>query len=242
MTQEQQLKARAAALGVALDDKALHRFAQYAALLLDWNTRMNLTAIREEAGVYVRHFEDSLTLLGALTPAPGARVLDVGTGAGFPGVPLKIVREDLAVTLLDSLQKRLRFLEELLGALGLDAALLHLRAEDGGRDPALREGFDLVTSRAVAELPVLAEYCLPYVRVGGRFAAMKGPGAEEELERARPALAALGGKVEGIHPFVLADGSTRAVIVVEKQAATPAEYPRAAAKIKKSAASKGKTQ
>lgn len=220
--------------GISLDAVQMDRFDRYLTLLLDWNTRMNLTAIKQPEEVAVRHFADSLTLLGSLDIPEGGKLIDVGTGAGFPGVPAKIMRPDIDLTLLDSLQKRLNFLGELLHALGLDAHRLHARAEEGGRSAELREQFDVATARAVASLPALCEYCLPFVKVGGVFAAMKGPGASEELEQSRNALEMLGGQVERLKEFRLSDGSTRVVMVIKKISHTPPKYPRMGTKIAKS--------
>lgn len=223
----------AAAWKLTLTASMLDQLEEYASLLLDWNTRMNLTAIKEPEGVAVRHFADSLSLLAAMDLPKGASVIDVGTGAGFPGMVLKIVRPDLELTLLDSLNKRLIFLDALKTQLGLDVDLIHLRAEDGGRRPALRDRFDLATARAVAPLNVLCEWCLPYVKRGGSFAAMKGPEAGEEAASAAKAIHELNGTLEGKKDFVLSDGSKRTILVIEKKEATPQKYPRTAAKIQK---------
>lgn len=220
-------------LGFSLDAGQMDRFDQYLTLLVDWNTRINLTAITQPEEVAVRHFADSLTLLNSVDIPQGGRVIDVGTGAGFPGVPVKIMRPDVGLTLLDSLQKRLNFLQELLHSLGLEARRIHARAEEGGRKQELREQFDVATARAVASLPALCEYCLPFVKVGGIFAAMKGPGAPEELEQSRNALRLLGGEVEDVKKFQLSDGSIRLVVVVRKISQTPSKYPRMGAKITK---------
>ena len=185
-----------------LDDEMLQRFEIYFKLLVEWNEKMNLTAITDEHGVAVKHFADSLTL-------------DVGTGAGFPGVVLKIARPDIKLTLLDSLNKRLTFLDTVLNDTGLDAELVHSRAEEGGKNKLYREKFDIAISRAVARLNVLCEYCLPYVKVGGLFVAMKGPNADEELDGAENALKLLGGKVEKVHKFNLpCDEGERTIIVI----------------------------
>ena len=223
----------AAAWELALTTSMLDQLEQYASLLLDWNTRMNLTAIKEPEGVAVRHFADSLSLLTAVDLPKGATVIDVGTGAGFPGMVLKIVRPDLELTLLDSLNKRLIFLDALKTQLGLDVELVHLRAEDGGRRPALRDRFDLATARAVAPLNVLCEWCLPYVKPGGRFAAMKGPDAGEEAASAAKAIHELSGTLEEEKNLTLSDGSKRTILLMAKKGATPQKYPRTAAKIQK---------
>ncbi len=207
----------AAAWKLTLTAPMLDQLEEYASILLDWNTRMNLTAIKEPEGVAVRHFADSLTLLAAVDLPRSASVIDVGTGAGFPGMVLKIVRPDLKLTLLDSLNKRLIFLDALKTGLGLDADLVHLRAEDGGRRPQLRDQFDLVTARAVAPLNVLCEWCLPYGKPGGRFAAMKGPEAGEEAAGAAKAIHELNGVLEGKRDFTLSDGSKRTILLIGKK-------------------------
>lgn len=229
----EQLRSDADALGVSLTGPMLSRFEQYCDLLLDWNQRMNLTAIKEPDAVAVRHFADSLTLLSCCPVKENASVIDVGTGAGFPGAALAIARPDLKLTLLDSLNKRLIFLNELTARLDIRAETVHARAEEAGRGP-LREQFDLATARAVAPLNLLSEYCLPFVKVGGSFAAMKGPDVEEELDGAAKALELLGGKVEKICPFTLSDGSGRTIVLIKKISHTPAKYPRHGAKITKS--------
>ena len=220
-------------IGVELDDTALERFETYYKMLIDYNQRMNLTAITEEKDVIVKHFCDSLFLLTKYDLKNGAKVIDVGTGAGFPGIPLLIARPDVKLTLLDGLNKRLVFLQDVLDDLGLQAEIVHSRAEDGGNDKKYREKFDVATSRAVARLNVLCEYCLPYVRKDGVFLAMKGPAAAEELSEAQNALKILGGKVIKNEEYTLSDESTRSIIVTQKVAHTHPAYPRHNSKIKK---------
>lgn len=219
--------------GLSLGEEALAGLETYAAVLRDWNQRMNLTAITDDEGIAVKHFLDSLALLRYLELPQGARVADVGTGAGFPGVVLKIARPDLRLTLIDGHGKRITFLEALLGELGLSGECLHLRAEEAGRKPELRERFDLVTARAVAGMNVLAEYCLPLVKRGGVFAAMKGPEPEEELSAAKKALRVLGGAEPERMSYRLPNGDGRTLIMVRKTAPTPESYPRCSAKIAK---------
>ena len=168
---------------------------RYAQLLVEWNEKMNLTAITDPEGVLVKHLMDSLTVLRSL-PAAGekVRLIDVGTGAGFPGIPLAVMREELELTLLDSLNKRLVFLEAVCRALGLEARCVHARAEEAGRQKAHREKYNVATARAVAALPALCEYCLPLVVPGGVFLAMKGPDGEREAQEAASAIKVLGGK------------------------------------------------
>lgn len=226
------LAALAAEAGIDLNDDMLARFGRYSELLREWNERMNLTAITDERDIAVKHFYDSLLLLTEADIPKGASVIDIGTGAGFPGVVLKIARPDIKLTLMDSLAKRLTFLEALLGELGLDAALIHSRAEDGASGE-LRESFDIATARAVAALPVLCEYCLPYVKPGGSFVALKGPSAAEELTLAKKAIDLLGGADAGISSRKLPSGDERCFVTVKKKSQTPTKYPRNSAKIAK---------
>ena len=197
----------AKSIGVDLNELALNRFQTYYEMLLDYNERMNLTAITEENEVIVKHFCDSLFLLTKYDIKPGAKVIDVGTGAGFPGVPLMIARPDLKITLLDGLNKRLVFLSDVCERLGLSAEIVHSRAEDGANDKKYREKFDVATSRAVARLNVLCEYCLPYVKKDGVFLAMKGPAGDEELAESQNALKVLGGQVTAVEKYTLSDES-----------------------------------
>lgn len=222
----QELTAQAKALGIKIKAEQAERFQTYLELLLDWNEKLNLTAITDPMEVAEKHFLDSLTLLAHCKIKEGARLIDVGTGAGFPGVPLKILRPDLDLTLLDGTNKRLNFLGEVCGALGIQARRLHRRAEEAGRDPKLRESFDIAVARAVAPLNVLAEYCLPLVKMKGFFLAMKGPGAGEELAQAERALELLGGTEIDAIPLTLPTAGERSIVSVRKLAFTPKEYPR----------------
>ena len=221
------------ARNIPLSKQAEERFERYAQLLVEWNEKMNLTAITEPQAIAIRHFLDSVSLLKAVELPQGASLIDVGTGAGFPAVPLKIVREDLNITLLDSLQKRLGFLQTVSAELSLPMKMVHARAEEGGRRKELREQFDFATARAVAALPMLCEYCLPYVKVNGCFVAMKGPDCAEEIASAKNAIGQLGGKLESTREETLEDGSGRTLIVIRKVKETPAAYPRQSAKIAK---------
>lgn len=227
------LKQQAEAEGFALTPEQLDCFAQYARLLLDWNSRMNLTAITDPEEIAVKHFIDSLMLLKCVDPRPGARLIDVGTGAGFPAVPLKIVRPDLQITLLDSLNKRITFLTAVSEALGQDNRCIHARAEEAGKKPELREQFDLATARAVAPLRVLSEYCLPFVKPGGCFAALKGPDIADEQRQAAQAIRLLGGKTERVWEYTLAGEYGRTAILIKKISQTSTKYPRPSAKIAK---------
>lgn len=220
-------------IGIELDDLALDRFQTYYEMLVDYNTRMNLTAITEENEVIVKHFCDSLYLLSKCNVKEGASVIDVGTGAGFPGVPLLIARPDLKLTLLDGLNKRLVFLSDVLKKIGLEAEIVHARAEEGAQDKKYREKFDIATSRAVARLNVLSEYCLPYVKKGGMFVSLKGPAATEEIAEAKNALKVLGGTISAVQEYSLSDESSRTILVINKTSQTPPKYPRHNSKIKK---------
>ncbi|MCL5045960.1 MAG: 16S rRNA (guanine(527)-N(7))-methyltransferase RsmG [Actinobacteria bacterium] len=215
-------------MGIEVDEGRVRQFQRYLELLLDWNQRVNLTAITDPAEVGIKHFLDSLSCLTVLKPTPRMRLIDVGTGAGFPGLPLKIVSPGVKLTLLDSLQKRLAFLEVVVRELGLDGVeLVHLRAEEAGQKKEFREGFDAAVARAVARLDVLAELCLPLVKVGGAFLAMKGSGAAEEAETAREAIMELGGEAGEIRSSVLPFlGDRRGIVVIRKVRGTPPRFPR----------------
>jgi 16S rRNA (guanine(527)-N(7))-methyltransferase RsmG len=230
---ETTLETHAASYGISLAPEQLRQFALYAEMLLDWNTRMNLTAITEPEDIAVKHFLDSLLLLKRADIPEGECVIDVGAGAGFPGLPLKIARPDLRLTSLDSSAKRVGFLREAAGALGFAAEAIHGRAEELGQKPEYRGQYGLVTARAVAALPVLCEYCLPFARVGGVFAALKGPGIRAEAEDAASAIARLGGKLKTIAEFELPNQNSRTIVLVQKISQTPPEYPRTHAKIAK---------
>jgi 16S rRNA (guanine527-N7)-methyltransferase len=227
-------------LGISLDERQLRLFVRYADRLLAANARTNLTRITAPDAVAAKHFVDSLSVLAACPDlSPRAGIADIGTGAGFPGVPLKIVRPDLRLTLIDSLNKRLDFLRDLVADLGLENVLLvHARAEDIGRDPAHRDRYDLATARAVAALPTLLEWCAPLVRTGGRFVAMKAAAADEELAASASAQRALRVRLAGDVPVLLpevegeTDPASRRLLVFEKTGPTPPRFPRRAAEIK----------
>lgn len=218
---------------VKLTDIQLEQLEKYYELLVEWNQKMNLTAITEPKDVAVKHFADSLSIFDYIDVPEGARVIDVGTGAGFPGLVMKIARPDIRLTLLDSLNKRLNFLNEVLTQLGIEAQLVHLRAEEGGQNYDHRECYDLAVSRAVAQLNTLCEYCLPYVRLSGRFVAFKAGDADEEITNAARAIQTLGGKKKKLYNFELPfDGGSRTLIEIEKVQPTPEKYPRQNGKIK----------
>lgn len=226
------LKSRCADIGVELDSPALEKFDLFAGMLIETNKKFNLTAIKEPDDIINKHFADSLTLLKFVDLPKGAKVLDVGTGAGFPGVPLLIARPDIELTMLDSTGKKLNFVRESVEALGLNADCVHARAEDYARTEA-RESFDVVTSRAVAAMNVLCEYCLPFVRQGGIFAPLKGARAQEETDPAKNAIKTLGGKLISVNSLTLADGGERNIIIIKKTAPCPEKYPRPGAQIAK---------
>lgn len=212
--------------GISLTDAQVEQFCAFGAALLEKNRVMNLTAITEPQAVARLHFADCLSLLN-IVDFKGKRVIDVGCGAGFPGVPLKLGEPTIHLTLLDSLQKRVRWLDETLGAMGVEAECVAARAEEF----AAREQYDIAVSRAVARLNVLCELCLPFVKVGGYFLAMKAAAAQEESDEARRAVSVLGGTVERVAEYEL-DGATRRVIVIRKVRPTPPAYPRRFSKIK----------
>ncbi len=218
---------------IELSEEQLDQLQKYFELLVSWNEKINLTAITEPNEVAVKHFADSLSVFNYVDFQKGASVIDVGTGAGFPGLVLKIARPDIKLTLLDSLNKRLKFLDEVLNTLGLEAELVHARAEEGGHNIDLRECYDFAVSRAVARLNVLCEYCLPYVRLSGKFIAFKGGEADEEIKSASKAIQALGGKKTDVYGFELPENSgSRTLVVIEKVQPTPDKYPRQNGKIK----------
>ena len=219
---------------ISLSLSQLEQLDRYAQLLVEWNQKMNLTAITDPEGFLIKHFLDSI-LPFTLVPLPqGALLIDVGTGAGFPAIPLLIWRPDLQITLLDSLKKRLTFLEAALSTCGLAAQVIHSRAEDGGRRPDLREQFDLATARAVANLRELSEYCLPYIKPGGMFYALKGGDAAAEIRGAEKAIHLLGGRLGESISYSLPDGSGRTLVCVKKISQTSTKYPRNAARMAKS--------
>ena len=215
-----------------LTDKQKQQFKLYFKMLIEVNEHVNLTRITEEDEVYLKHFYDSITPLftfGAVFK-DGATLCDVGAGAGFPSIPLKILKPGLKVTIVDSLQKRLNFLKDLISELGLtDVELVHGRAEDVGQNKLYRERFDIVTARAVARMSVLSEYCLPLVKKGGYFVALKGPKAEDELDDGKKALEVLGGKlIKDEEPTLPQREEERTLVLVQKVKKKKKKYPRQA--------------
>ena len=222
-------------MGVCLTDKQIEQFLQYKELLLDWNQKINLTANTEEKEVMLKHFADCVSIVSAVSLQKNTSVIDVGTGAGFPGIPLKIVCPSLHMTLLDSLQKRILFLEEVIKKLYLENVFcIHTRAEDGGKNPEYREKFDYCVSRAVANLTALSEYCLPFVKIGGELIALKGPEAEQEVRQAKKAIQVLGGEVTEIKQITIPYIELRhTLVLIKKVRQTPSQYPRKAGKVLK---------
>lgn len=225
-TLETMLSEGAAAFSVGIGTEQTARLMKYKELLLEWNTKINLTAIEEDRDIIIKHFIDSLSILPYLRNA-GEKLVDVGTGGGFPGIPVKIVYESTKVLLLDSLDKRINFLKTVIGGLGLEGIdTMHARAEEAGANPVYRESFDVSVARAVANLPVLLEYCLPLVKTGGIFIAMKGS-STEELEASKKALELLGGRIEEVRELTLPFSDIkRNIIIVRKLRQTPTKYPR----------------
>lgn len=230
----EQLERECIAVGVSTTQEQRELMDRYAQMLMEWNEKINLTAIKKPEEIVTKHFVDSLALLSMAEVPENASVIDVGTGAGFPGVPVKLIRPDISLTLLDSLNKRVKFLQELSVALGQQNRCIHGRAEETGRKGEYREQFDVATARAVAHLRELSEYCLPFVKVGGLFAAMKSGDIEQELSEAGKAIRLLGGKMEDVRRFALPDGSARTIVLVKKISQTSSKYPRPHAKISKS--------
>lgn len=228
---ELELKAAAKEYGIALDEQQIASFQLYYELLLTWNKRINLTAITEPHEVAVKHIIDSLSVWDGKIFKPESKIVDIGTGAGFPGIPLKIFQPSLQIVLLDSLQKRLNFLQQVIDTLKLTGiSCVHMRAEDGAKlHSPYREDFDVAVSRAVARLPILAEYALPFVRTGGFFVAMKGSAYKKEMAEAKGAVKLLGGGNMCARDVELPGLSDkRAVIYIKKINNTAARYPRRA--------------
>ncbi|MCZ0754754.1 16S rRNA (guanine(527)-N(7))-methyltransferase RsmG [Anoxybacillus sp. J5B_2022] len=214
--------------GISLSPQQLAQFERYYELLVEWNEKMNLTAITDKPGVYLKHFFDSISPAFYYDFSQPISLCDVGAGAGFPSVPLKICFPHIQLSIVDSLQKRITFLHVLASELELeDVAFYHDRAETFGRKEGIRESFDVVIARAVARMSVLSELCLPLVQVNGTFIAMKAASAQEELEQGQTAIKVLGGEIAAVHSFTLPiEESERTIIVIDKKRKTPNKYPR----------------
>ena len=220
-------------INIVFKEEQIRKFYTYMNLLIEWNNKINLTAITEPNEIIIKHFIDSLTILKYFEDKE--TVIDVGTGAGFPGIPIKIMKENVKVTLLDSLNKRINFLNLVIKELGLtNVTTIHSRAEDGARNPELREKFDVATSRAVANMAVLSEFCMPYVKKNGHFVALKGPAIEEELENGKAAIKILGGELKNIIEVSIEGTDLRHNIVeVLKVRECNKKYPRKAGTVNK---------
>lgn len=216
-------------LNILYDESTINNFLKYKELLLEWNNKINLTTITDDEDIDVKHFLDSISPLNVID-FKDKSVIDVGTGAGFPGLPIKIVEKSIKLTLLDSLNKRINFLDEVISSINADNAVtVHGRAEDAARDKEYRENYDIAVSRAVANLPVLLEYCMPFVKVNGYFVCLKGPNVNEEINEATKALNVLGGVVERIEKVELPHSDiVHSVIIIKKIRQTPTVYPRKA--------------
>lgn len=219
--------------GGEISEEKIRNFEVYSSLLTEWNEKMNLTAVTDPKGISVRHFADCLSPLFNFDFPLNSRVIDIGTGAGFPGLPIKILRPDLKITLVDSLNKRINFLKEVVSEIGLDdVECIHARAEELSKNKEYREKFDIGVSRAVSKLNVLSEYVLPFIKIGGFFIAMKAFEIEEEVEEAKQIIKELGGKIKEIKEVEIPNSDVlRKIVIIEKVKKTDNKYPRR--KIKK---------
>lgn len=216
--------------GLSLDAEQYEKLDKYAEFLVEYNSNVNLTAITEPNDILIKHFIDSILISRYVDIPENSSLIDVGTGAGFPSVPLKIFRSDIKIVLLDSLAKRICFLEQLCDLIKIDAECIHGRAEDIAKLPVYREKFDFACARAVANLSVLSEYCIPFVRVGGSFISMKGP--NEDISASEAAVSILGGEITEIHDYSL-ENENRKIIEIRKISPTSSKYPRNSGQIKK---------
>lgn len=223
-----EIEEKSSKIDINLDNEICNKLYNYMNLLLEWNEKINLTAITDEKEIILKHFIDSFTINKFINS--GDKMLDIGTGAGFPGLPIKIIRAEVDVFLMDSLNKRINFLNEVIESLQLkNIEAFHSRAEEMAKNNKFREKFDVVTSRAVAKLNILLEYMLPYTKVNGKCLCMKGPNIEEEIKEAEKALKILGGEIEKIEKIILPDSNIeRNIIIIRKKSATPLKYPRKA--------------
>lgn len=222
-------------IDLSFDDKKYEQFIKYKDLLKEWNEKVNLTAIKDDEGIIKKHFIDSMKIFKFEPLKNAKKVIDIGTGGGFPGIPMKIIKPDIDIVLLDSLKKRINVLEDILYKIDIkDVTAIHGRAEEFGVNPQHRQQYDAVVSRAVANLAVLSEFCIPYVKVGGYFLAMKGPAAEEEIKSSKNAISTLGGKLEEVIEVEIEDSDlNHNLVVIKKVKSTPKQYPRKAGSITK---------
>lgn len=229
------MKSAANSVGMEFNEDKYEKFIKYMKLVQEWNEKINLTAITEDDEFIKKHFIDCIKAFKSDQMKEANSIIDVGTGAGFPGIPIAIMRDDVEVCLLDSLNKRINFLNTVVRELGLkNVTTIHSRAEDGARKKELRESFDVATSRAVANMAVLSEYCIPYVKVNGYFIALKGPAIEEELSNAKNAIGTLGGKLKNVIELEIEDTDLKHnIVIVEKVKPCSNVYPRKAGVISK---------
>lgn len=228
------IKSQAEVVGIDVSDELLEKLEIYAKELKEWNEKINLTAIKDDEGIAIKHFIDSLMLLKYISIPENSKIIDVGTGAGFPGLVIAAARSDVKVTLLDSTGKKLKVVEDIAQKMGLsNYEILNMRAEDAGQKKEYREQFNFSTARAVAELRVLSEYCLPFVKQNGYFISMKGALAEKEIENATNALKVLSGQIEENFNFNLCNTGERNIIKIKKISQIPTKYPRVSAQISK---------
>lgn len=215
-------------IGIELSDSDTEKYYNYMILLLEWNKKINLTAITEQNDIILKHYIDSMTVIKYLEN--GNNIIDVGTGAGFPGIPIAILKKENEITLLDSLNKRIVFLQEIVKKLNLNnVKTVHSRAEEFGKNKTNREFYDIAVSRAVANLSTLVEYLLPLVKIGGKCICMKGSNADEEIENAKFAVKELGGKISKVEKMTLPDSDIiRTIVIIDKVKETPKKYPRKA--------------
>jgi 16S rRNA (guanine527-N7)-methyltransferase len=235
MELQQLLKDGIQKFGVELSDTQVEQFNIYKKLLVEWNNKINLTAITDDVGIIKKHFVDSASIISSQLIKANSKIIDVGTGAGFPGIPIKILMPDTDITLLDALNKRVKFLNTIIEELDLKGIRTeHGRAEEMSRNKNFREKFDIATARAVANMNLLSEFCMPYVKKGGFFIAMKGPSGYEELENAKNAIRILGGKERKIvETEILGEEMKHNLVIIEKVSTTSALYPRRYAIIEK---------
>ena len=222
--------------GLEFTEKKYEQFMQYKDLIKEWNEKVNLTAIKEDEEIVKKHFIDSMKVFKFNELKKAKNVIDIGTGGGFPGIPMKIIKPEINIVLLDSLNKRINFLNEVIRELGLEnIKAIHGRAEDYAKEVQYREKFDVAVSRAVANLTVLSEFCIPYVKVGGYFVAMKGPAVEEEIKQSQNAIRMLGGRIEHIEKVEIEDSDlNHNLVIISKVTQTNRKYPRKAGMVTKS--------